>query len=204
VNDLTPPRLKLLTATVAAGRPTLAVRATDTGSGVDPLSLAIGYKRILLGAAVYDPLAGIALYPMPVQAPKLTATKTPATLVAYDFQETKNVNTVGSNPMPNTTFKNVTIHVVHAPTLAWLVPNANECVKGTTRLAVVGSATKKLRSVTFFDGKRRIGTDRTSTFGLFSADWNTGKAARGKHVVRAVLTAGGQRAAATRTIRVCR
>ena len=98
----------------------------------------------------------------------------------------------------------MTIHVVAAPTLQWLVPGVNECLKGKTRLTVLGSATKKLTSVAFYDGKRRIATDKSSTFGLFSADWATGKAKRGHHTLRAVLTAGGKRASAQLPVRVCR
>ena len=71
VNDVTPPTLKLLTTQVAAGRPTIVVRSLDTQSGVDPLSLTIGYKGVLVGAASYDPISGIAVFPLPTSAPTL-------------------------------------------------------------------------------------------------------------------------------------
>src|SRR5206468_3806416 len=52
INDLTPPKFKLLTRRVTAGRPLLAARVTDTGSGVDPLSLVIEYRpRVPLGTS---------------------------------------------------------------------------------------------------------------------------------------------------------
>ena len=71
-------------------------------------------------------------------------------------------------------------------------------------LTVLGSATKKLKSVAFYDGKRRIATDKSGAFGLFTADWRTGKAKKGKHVLRAVLTAGAKHTSAQRAVRVCR
>ena len=71
VNDLRPPRIRLLTHRVAAGRPTLAVRAQDSGSGVDPYSLLISYKGTVLGAIAYDSSSGVAVYVLPSSAPRL-------------------------------------------------------------------------------------------------------------------------------------
>src|SRR5262249_49792369 len=50
VNDVTPPLARMVTTTVSAGRPTIVVRTTDLQSGVDPLSLVLGYGRVLVGA----------------------------------------------------------------------------------------------------------------------------------------------------------
>ena len=75
VNDVQPPLLGLITNRVAAGRPTLALRVLDLGAGVDPFSLVIGYGRALIGAAAYDPLTGIAIFPLPREAPALRAGK---------------------------------------------------------------------------------------------------------------------------------
>jgi hypothetical protein len=70
LNDLTPPRFRLLTKRVTAGRPLLAARVTDLGSGVDPLSLVIEYRNnVLLGASLYDPSSGLALFGIPRTAP---------------------------------------------------------------------------------------------------------------------------------------
>ena len=55
VNDVTKPRVQLLTTRVAAGRPTIAFRATDTQSGVDPFSVGIGHQFIVIGASQFDP-----------------------------------------------------------------------------------------------------------------------------------------------------
>src|SRR5207253_3685632 len=60
VNDVTPPTVRLLTARVAAGRPTIVVRTLDAGAGVDPFSLTLGYGGTLVGASAYDAAAGIA------------------------------------------------------------------------------------------------------------------------------------------------
>ena len=205
VNDVRPPTVKLLTTRVAPGRPTLAARVRDAGSGVDPFSLVIGYKQVLVGAALYDPVSGIALFPLPAAAPSLVG-RTAATIQASDYQETKNVNTFGENPMPNTAFKNVRIAVASRPAVTWLVPDpAAGCVKGTARLVVVASAPRRIASVRFFDGKRRIATVRNGTAGLYAANWRTARAKRGAHVLRALVRdAKGKSATARERVRVCR
>src|SRR5438874_9743784 len=63
VNDVTPPTVKLLTTRVSAGRPTIVVQTRDTQSGVDPMSVTVGYKGALVGATAYDPDTGIAVLP---------------------------------------------------------------------------------------------------------------------------------------------
>ena len=76
VDDVQPPLLGLLTSRVSAGRPTIALRVVDLGSGVDPYSLVIGYGQTLIGAVAYDPVSGIALFPIPNEAPQLRAGST--------------------------------------------------------------------------------------------------------------------------------
>src|SRR5207237_1010477 len=155
----------------------------DAGSGVDPLSLVIGYKRVLVGAAAYDPTSGLALFPLPAAAPRLTG-RTAATLEASDFQETKNVNTAGSEIMPNTRFKSVRIAAAARPAVTWLAPNPSAgCVKGTVDLIVAASAPKRIAFVRFYDGKRRLATIRSGPGGLFVATWKAGKARRGAHTL---------------------
>jgi minor extracellular serine protease Vpr len=205
VNDVKPPTAKLLTTRVSTGRPTLAARVLDTGSGVDPLSLVIGYKRVLVGATAYDPTSGLALFPLPAAAPKLTG-RTAATLEASDFQETKNVNTSGSEIMPNTAFKSVRIAAAARPAVAWLAPNPSAgCLKGKVRLIADASAPRRILSVRFYDGKRRIATVRTGLDGLYAFTWKTTKAKRGAHTLRAIATEAKGRTATTRErVRVCR
>ncbi len=60
----------------------------------------IAYKRVLVGASAYDPLTGFVLFGLPAEAPKLTPGKTRTIVVASDYQEAKNVNTVGDDIYP--------------------------------------------------------------------------------------------------------
>jgi hypothetical protein len=206
VDDLKPPTARLLTTRVASGRPTLAAKVTDAKSGVDPLSIYIAYNRVLLGAAAYDPASGIVLFPIPSNAPAVTQKKTAGTVVASDYQETKNVNTIGPNVMPNTVFKAVSIRVVSGPSLSWLVPASAACVRGrTTQLLVLAHSTKAVRSVTFVDGKRRLGRDATGVADLYSITWKLAAAKKGKHSVSAVVRdASGRTLSVKRAVRVCK
>src|SRR5215208_418379 len=207
VNDVQKPVIRLLTKTVAAGRPTLAARVTDTKSGVDPLSLVIGYKGALVGASAYDFTSGVAVFGLPSAAPALAATAQPtaATFAASDFQEAKNVNTIGSDILPNTRFQNTKLKVVAKPTLTWIFPNANACTRGTEHLLVIASSTKALRSVEFKDAKRRIALKRKGVVGLYEANWNVRKLKKGKHHLTAtVRDAAGRLATTRRDVRVCK
>ena len=205
VDDLTPPALKLITTRVAAGRPTIVARATDAQSGVDPLSLVLAYKKVLLGAAAYDPLSGLVLFAIPGQAPSLGAGKTNAVIEGSDNQETKNVNTIGTNILPNTSFRPVKIAAVTGAAVTWLAPESGSCVRKTVRLLVVASSTKKVKSVTFVDGKHVIGSATTGTADLFAKDWNTSKLRKGRHTLSATARdAAGRTVTVTRSVRVCK
>jgi minor extracellular serine protease Vpr len=204
VNDVTPPRVRLITTSLAAGHPTLVLRALDSGAGVDPLSIIVAYGRTLVGAAAFDPATGLAIVPLPSQAPALSRGPVRLTLVAADYQEAKNVDTVGSSLLPNTAFAARTLHVGSGPTLYWLYPAAGECAQPSTHLLVATSDTSSISSVRFYDGKRRISTVSRSVAGLFPATWKTGRAVRGTHTLKAVLLdQAGRTAQAARTVRVC-
>jgi hypothetical protein len=98
----------------------------------------------------------------------------------------------------------VKVKVVNGPTVAWLVPKQNACLRTTTRLAVVSSSNRKLRTAAFFNGKKKIGSRKPDTAGLAFADWKVKNAGKGKHVLRAtVRDARGRTATARRTVRVC-
>ncbi len=205
VNDVRPPRITLLTRRVASGRPTIVARVTDAGAGVDPLSLVIAYRNVLVGAALYDPDSGVAIFPLPPAAARIPAGTTRAVLTASDFQEAKNVNSVGSDILPNTAFRRVAIRAVSGPALTWVVPATNECVGRSAGLLVVASSTSRIRSVRFFADGRRIGVDRRGTAGVFTGSWGTRLVHAGHHELTAVATdAGGRTLAATRDVRVCR
>ncbi len=128
VNDVTPPSASLLTTRVSAGRPTLVFRTNDTQSGVDPASLTIGYKGALVAAAFYDRAAGLAVFTLPRSTPALTAGTTVRTrMISSDFQEAKNIDTIGPSIMPNTRVATARLHVVAGVAVDWLSPSASTC-----------------------------------------------------------------------------
>jgi minor extracellular serine protease Vpr len=204
VNDLRRPAIRVLTTRVAAGRPAIALQVLDRGAGVDPFSLAIGYNRVLVAAAAYDPSTGVALFPLPSEAPRVRAGRPRFALIASDYQEAKNANSYGGDVLPNTRITTRRLRVVRGATVTWLMPLARRCVGRSEDLLVAASATRRIRSVQFFDGNRRIRVVRRNVAGLFSTTWRTRRAARGLHRLRAVVRAGAQRAEATRVVRVCR
>jgi hypothetical protein len=204
VNDTTPPRVSLLTTKVAAGRPTIALHVSDSQSGVDPYSVVLGYGNQLVGAAAYDAKTGTIVIPLPSAASELNAGHPKVLMLASDYQEAKNVNTIGPNALPNTTIKSGTLTVVNGPAITWLAPAASVCATKKERLIVLASDTSKISAVTFFDGARTISTVKKGVADLYAANWKTGGLAHGRHVLRAVVTdrAGGH-AEATRSVRVC-
>ena len=204
VDDLRPPLVGLITTRVAAGRPTLALRVLDLESGVDPYSLVIGYGRALIGAAAYDPASGVALFPLPSDAPQLRAGRRVLSASAADFQEAKNVDSVGDELLPNTAFAEGPIRVVNGPAVTWVVPETNECAAARTPLVALASSTAAVRSVRFFLGRTLVATVRRGPAGLYTATWRRGTAAKGKHTLRAIVTdAKGRKAEAQRVVRVC-
>jgi subtilisin family serine protease len=203
-NDVTPPKFRFITKRVTAGRPLLAAIATDRGAGVDPLSLVVGYKRILLLAAFYDPSSGLVIWLLD-GAPKIGLGKTPMIAIASDYQEAKNVDQAGENILPNTAFRQFRLRGVVGPTITWLLPLRNQCVPKPASLAVSAGSKRGVRSVRFYDGHRLLGTRKRGVEGLFVFDWKRAKATRGRHVLRAVVTdRRGRHAQAQRLVRVCR
>ena len=205
-NDLKPPVARVLTLRVAAGRPTIVARVLDAKSGVDPLSLTIAYNGALVGASLYDPVSGLAVFSLPPVAPTIRAGKTRLAITASDFQESKNLATIGSDLMPNTVFKAVTLRGVKGPALTWLSPRANQCVRGKrVELSVAAGSTARVTSVRFFADGRQVATSRGGAADLFSATWRTGKTTKGRHALVAVATdTAGKHVSAARTIRICR
>jgi hypothetical protein len=205
VNDVRPPRIRLLTKRVARGRPTIVARVTDRGAGVDPLSLVIAYRGVLVGAAFYDPDTGVAIFPLPTQASQIPAGRTRAIISASDYQEAKNVNSVGDDILPNTGFRPVSITGVSGPALTWVEPAENQCVGRSAGLVVVASSTKPIRSVRFLVDGKQIDVDRRGAAGVFSGSWETRFATPGRHVLEARATdAAGRTLSGTRAVRVCR
>jgi minor extracellular serine protease Vpr len=204
VNDLRRPTVRLLTTRVAAGRPTVALQILDRGSGVDPFSLVFGYGQVLVGAAAYDPASGVAVFPLPTTAPRMRPGRLRVAFLAADNQEAKNASAYGGDILPNTRVIQRRVRVVRGASLTWLTPLARQCAARSVQLVVSASATKRIRAVRFFDGKRRIRVVRNGVGGLYSTTWRTRSAKRGLHQLHAVVQAAGQRAEATRIVRVCR
>jgi minor extracellular serine protease Vpr len=204
VNDVRPPKIRLVTKRVAQGRPTIVAHVTDAGAGVDPLSLVIAYRGALVGAALYDPGSGTAIFPIPKAAARFRAGTTRAVLSAADFQEAKNVNVVGNNILPNTAFRSVSITGVSGPAVSWISPRENACVEKTVALLAVASSTRPVRSVRFLVDGKQVAIDRTGTSDVFTGTWQAAFALRGPHTLRALaMDASGRTFSATRTIRVC-
>jgi hypothetical protein len=173
-------------------------------SGVDPTSLVLAYRGVLLGASAYDPASGLAVFTIPSNAPALPARDVAAITVAADYQESKNIVTPGGSILPNTTFKGMRLRARKGPALTWLFPTAGSCLRTEATLVVAASSTSKIQSVRYLDGQRPIATVTKGSSGLYAAGWILGKrVARGKHVLRAVVTSGGQQLSATRAVRVC-
>jgi len=205
VNDVKPPKVQLVTATVAAGRPSIVARVTDSGSGVDPLSLLLDTKQQQVGATMYDPQTGIAVFPIPRSARPVLPGSVFMRVIASDYQEAKNAYVKGDNLLPNSTFETVELNVVSRPTVSWLSPAARACVSRRTQLTVVANGKSRVSSVIFMDGSRRIARVKRNTFGIYRATWQTGGAHAGAHVLTAVVAdESGRQSQATRTVRVCR
>jgi hypothetical protein len=203
IDDLTPPAVRILTTRVTAGRPLIVAQALDLQSGVDPLSLVIGYSGALVGASAYDPSTGIVVFGIPVAAPELKAGRTTLTFEASDYQESKNIDTVGDALLPNTAFKQVRLEVVKGPTVSWIAPPAASCALKSDQLVVVGDSTKKVTSVTFTDNGHKVGVDKTGP--VYSVAWKTGALKKGTHHLAAKLVdAAGHAATADRNVRVCK
>jgi minor extracellular serine protease Vpr len=204
INDLTPPSVRVLTTRVTAGRPLIVAEAADAGSGVDPLSLVINYSNALVGASQYDPASGLIVFGIPTAAPKLKAGKRNMIVMASDYQEAKNINTVGDSIYPNTRFKAAKLTVVNGPTVTWIDPPAHACALKNDRLIVVAGSTKKIKQVAFTDNGKRVGVDKAGP-DVYSLAWKTGNAKKGTHKLLATVTdAAGHKAAAGRVVKVCK
>jgi hypothetical protein len=160
---------------------------------------------VLVGAALYDPASGTAIFPLPRQAARFPGGRTRAVLSASDFQESKNVNGVGDNILPNTAFRPVSITGVSGPAVTWVSPAENQCVSKTVALVVVAGSTKPVRSVRFLVDGKQVAVDRRGASDVYTGTWRPRFAPRGHHRLAAVATdSAGATFSATRTLRVCR
>ncbi|HEU0304238.1 MAG TPA: S8 family serine peptidase [Gaiellaceae bacterium] len=204
INDVTPPRIKVLTTRISSGRPTIVAQVSDVKSGVDPLSLLLLYKSEQIGAVRFDPKTGVAVFPIPKDSIALQPGPEFMRIVASDFQETKNVSTPGDEAMPNTRFLGVRFSVVARPAVTWIAPTRASCVAKRAELQVAASSPARISSVGFFDGKRQVARVRKSDQGIFKAIWRTGGAKRGQHTLTAIASdTAGRESQASRIVRVC-
>jgi subtilisin family serine protease len=202
INDTKPPKVQLLTTRVSAGRPTIAFRATDTQSGIDPYSVIVDAGHLLTGAEQFDQRTGIAVIPLPRQAQALPAGRATIRLIASDNQETKNVNSDSTDLLPNTARRRVPVRVVRGPTITWIAPEKNACVSGAAELDVVANSTAAVSSVGFYAGSRQIGRVRRAAGGVYTLTWNA--SGRGKRTLTAIASdSAGREARAKRTVRLC-
>jgi minor extracellular serine protease Vpr len=204
IDDVTPPSVHLLTTRVAAGRPTIVLQTLDSQSGVDPISLTVGYKGTLVGATSYDPLSGIAVFPLPAGAPQLVAGAITFRFVSADFQEAKNIDTVGPSIMPNTRFASAKVRVVSGTAVDWIAPTGPCLAQKQQRLVVAASSTRQVIRVRFTLDGRQVADVRHGSSGLWGATLQTSGLAKGRHTLEAVARDDkGGTASARRMVRVC-
>jgi hypothetical protein len=204
VNDVTPPRVQVITTRLATGRPSIVVRVSDAKSGVDPLSLLLLYRTEQISAVRYDHETGVAVFPIPRDSQPLLPGPEFMRVVAGDFQEAKNVSTPGDEAMPNTRFHGARFSVVARPVVTWIAPTKGSCVPRRAELQVAASSPATISSIGFYDGKRQVARVRKSELGIFRAIWRTGGAKKGPHELTAIVSdTAGREAEALRRVRVC-
>jgi subtilisin family serine protease len=204
IDDLSPPAVRVLTTRITAGRPLIVAQAVDAGSGVDPLSLVLNYNNVLVGASAYDPFTGLIVFGIPNTAPAFRPGRTRAIVQASDYQEAKNINTIGNDIYPNTQFLGTRLRVVNGPTVSWIEPPAHVCALKTERLVVVADSTSKVRQVRFTHNGKPIGVDRRGN-GVYSVTWKTAGLKKGTQRLLATVTdVSGRKAAAGRILRTCK
>ena len=194
VDDVTPPTLRLLTTRVSAGRPTLVFRTTDSQSGVDPSSLTLGYEGTMIAVGSFDRATGLAAFPLPPSAPRLPIGTVRVTMLSSDYQEAKNVDTVGPNIMPNTRRASALVRVVARTALDWLAPAAGACVARRQRLVVAASSPTGVSGVRFEVDGRTVAHARgrrgvwTATVAIPPGSHRLAAVSAGTRIARAVRT----------------
>jgi subtilisin family serine protease len=197
VDDVTPPSVRLLTTRVAARRPTLVLLARDAGAGVDPSTLTIGLQGVLIGATSYDRTTGIALFPLPHDVPELTAGTIDLHVVASDYQESKNIDTVGPSIMPNTRSFHVRLRVAAGTSIDWLLPSPGACLAERQPVSASVSSTRRVSAVHFLLDGRRLLVSRSGD-GIWTAKVLGAKP--GKHLLEVIAVSGKRATAVARRI----
>ena len=201
VNDVEPPNMGLITSKVSAGRPLIALRVLDGDSGIDPFSLVISYQDVLIGAAAYDPVSGIALFPLPNDAPALTEGSARAERLRGRLPGGEERRLGRRGPAAEHGLR-----VRHAPRRRWtdrrLARSRGEAraCPARRRSTAIANSTGALRSVRFLDGNRaHLGDQAPRRRTLRRRLAQRGGAKKGKHLLRAiVIDAKGRKAEAQR------
>jgi hypothetical protein len=210
INDVRPPTVRLVTRRVSTGNPTVVAKITDAKSGVDPHSLQLFFgpsadRLESVGATLFDPATGIAAFSIPREAQELNAGLQFMRLVASDYQESKNINTESTSPLPNTRFQGFRAQAVSRPTVTWITPEKGKCLAARQKLQVVANDNVQISSVGFFDGNRQIGRVRRNVAGMYELTWSTAGKRRGAHVLTATASdVRGREAEASQTVRICK
>ena len=209
VNDVRPPTVRILTRVLSTGRPTVVAKISDAKSGVDPLGLQLFFGpssgRLSVRATTWDPATGIAAFSIPREAPRLQPATQFMVVVASDFQESKNINSDSTSPLPNTRFAGLRAEAVPRPTVTWITPEKGKCLAARQKLAVVANDNVQISSVGFFDGRRQIGRVQKNVAGIYELNWRTSGRKKGPHVLTAVASdVRGREAEASQTVRICK
>jgi hypothetical protein len=155
-------------------------------------------------AMLFDPNTGIAAFSIPREATALFEGPQFMTVVASDFQESKNISESAS-PLPNTRIQGLRAQAVNGPTVTWVTPEKGRCVSARQRLLVVANDNVQISSVGFFDGRRQIGRVQKNVAGLYEMTWRTQGKRRGPRALTAVASdVRGREAQAKQPIRVCK
>jgi hypothetical protein len=157
---------------------------------------------MLIAVSMFERSSGLAVFALPESVPVLRPGTVRLQMVSSDYQEAKNVDTIGPSIMPNTRTASARVRIVNGVTVNWLLPESGTCAKNPQRLAVVASAPGRVTSVRYVVDGKRVAVVREGDLGVWTAHVSL---ARGSHV--AVATAVGLQgdfASARRTVRVCR
>jgi len=126
-------------------------------------------------------------------------------MISSDYQEAKNIDTIGPSIMPNTRSVSVQIRVVAGVAVDWLEPEQSACVlQPRERLVVAASGPRGIATVRFAIDGRRVAVVRKGDQGLWFATVSTRGLARGSHTITVVAADDkGHAAAERRGLRVC-
>ena len=209
VNDVRPPTVRVITKELSSGRPTIVAKVTDAKSGVDPHALQLFFgpakRRSSVGASMFDPATGIAVFSIPRSALPLDPGTQFMQLVASDYQEGKNINTESDSPLPNTRFAGLRAEAVPRPTITWVTPEKGKCLAARQKLLVVANDNVQISSVGFFDGQRQVARVQKNVAGLYETTWRTTGKRKGAHELTAIASdVRGREAEATQAVRICK